>query len=249
MTKVPIRSFNCGEEMQFKNEYNDDFSVSSENQPHVKEGDGDELNYLLSYAMNLFYHHDYRTLKEVADKILSFDYRNIRGCLYKSFSEFFDLFDQYELEVIRRWNEVVKPIVKNSEIVIPDVDFFNEPSDFDFINDTNRYLEYVVSLEDLSKKLHQISEVTELLREEEIIQELIIERLVFLDHKILAIVNQEAERAQMPTSKVTFNSLKSLYVDKYEEIIAKRDQILNLSEKEFSFGKQCDPILRTNIKK
>lgn len=238
MSKVPIRISNFGEEMHFRNEYNDDFRVSSENQPHAKNGDGDELSNLLSYAMNLFYHHDYRILNEVADKILSFDYRNIRGCLYKSFSEFFDQFDQYEFEVIRRWNEVAKPIVENAEIIIPDEDFFNDPSNFDFINDINRYLEYLSSLEDISKKLHQISEVTELLREEEIIRELIIERLVFLDQKISTTVNQEAEIAQLPNPKVMFNSLKRLYVDKYEEIVAKREQMLNLSEKEFSFGNQ-----------
>jgi hypothetical protein len=236
MMKVPVRISNFGEEKHFRNENDFDFSVSDENQPRVKSGDGDELSNLLSYAMNLFYHHDYRSLKEVADRILSFDYRNIRGCLYKSFSEFFDQFDQYEFEVIRRWNEDTRPIMENA--VIPDEDFFNDASSFDFINDINRYLEYVVSLEDLSKKLHQISEVTELLREEEMIQELIIERLVFLDQRISVTVNQEAERAQLPHSKVVFNSLKRLYVDKYEEIIAKREQILSLSEKEFCIGRK-----------
>jgi hypothetical protein len=237
MKKVPIRSSNFNEEIQFGNENRDDFTLPDENEPRAKTIDSDELSNLLSDAMNLFYHHEYRTLKDVANRILMYDYRNIRGCLYKSFSEFFDQFDQYEFEVVKRWNEVAKPVVENQEIIITEEDVFNDPTNFDFINDANRYLEYVESLEELSKELHQLSEITELLREEELIQELIIERIVFLDQRISVTISQKEEIARLPVSKVTFTSLKRLYIDKYEEIIAKRDQMLNLSEKEFNYVK------------
>ena len=238
MKKVPIRSSNFGEEIHFRNANSDDFDVFDENESVVRNSDSDELSNLLSYAMNLFYHHEYRTLKEVSNKILSFDNRNIRGWLYKSFSEFFDQFDQYEFEIIKQWAEVAKPIVENAGKIIKNEDVFNILANFEFINDANRYLEYVESLENLSKELNQLFEITELQREEEIIKELIIERLVFLDQRISVAINQETEIARFPASKVTFNNLKRLYVDKYEEIIAKRDQILNLSEKEFCYVKK-----------
>jgi len=236
--KVPIRSSNFSEEIRFRNSNSDDFNVFDENESVVRNRDSDELSNLLSYAMNLFYHHEYRALKEVSNKILSFDNRNIRGWLYRSFSEFFDQFDQYEFEVIKQWTEVTKPIVENAGEIIQNEDVFNILENFEFINDANRYLEYVESLENLSKELHQLFEITELQREEEIIQELIIERLVFLDQRISVSINQEIEIARFPTSKVSFINLKKLYADKYEKIIAKKDQILNLSEKEFCYVKK-----------
>gem|GEM_PF-2267074 len=238
MIKVPIRSSNFSEEIRFRNSNSDDFNVFDENESVVRNRDSDELSNLLSYAMNLFYHHEYRALKEVSNKILSFDNRNIRAWLYRSFSEFFDQFDQYEFEVIKQWTEVTKPIVENAGEIIQNEDVFNILENFEFINDANRYLEYVESLENLSKELHQLFEITELQREEEIIQELIIERLVFLDQRISVSINQEIEIARFPTSKVSFINLKKLYVDKYEKIIAKKDQILNLSEKEFCYVKK-----------
>jgi len=238
MIKVPIRSSNFGEEIRWRNANSDDFDVFDENESVVKICDSDELSNLLSYAMNLFYHHEYRALKEVSNKILSLDNRNIRGWLYKSFSEFFDQFDQYEFEIISQWAEVAKPIVENAGKMIQNENVFNILPNFDFVNDANRYLEYVESLENLSKELHQLFEITELQREEEIIRELIIERLVFLDQRISVAINQETEIARFSTYKVTFNNLKRLYVDKYEEIIAKRDQIHNLSEKEFRYVKK-----------
>jgi len=238
MIKIPIRSSNFREEIHLRNANSDDFDVFNENESVVRNSDSDELSNLLSYAMNLFYHHEYRALKEVSNTILSFDNRNIRGWLYKSFSEFFDQFDQYEFEVIRQWTEVTKPIIENTGKILQNEDVFNILANFEFINDANRYLEYVESLENLSKELHQVFEITELQREEEIIRELIIERLVFLDQKISVAINQESEISRFPTSKVKFNNLKRLYVDKYEEIIAKRDQILNLTEKEFSYVKK-----------
>lgn len=236
MSKNSLRSSNFAEEIHFKSAFDDDVRVPDGKLASVREEDNDELSNLLSYAMNLFYHHDYLTLKEVADKILVFDYRNIRGCLYKSFIDFFEQFDQYERETSALWNKT-EQTKEESGVQAKPKEIFWEQSNFDFINDTNRYLEYLESLENLSKQLHEISEITELIREEEIVQELIIERLVFLDQKISISVNEIVETDQIPTIAITFNYLKRLYSDKYDEIMGRKDQIMMLSEKEYCGGK------------
>jgi len=236
MLKVPIRILNFAEEIHFEDSSECVFVESDEKESFASQVDADELSNLLSYAMNLFYHHDYQSLKVVSDKILSVDYRNIRACLYKVFSEFFDQFERYERETVERWN-VVGPI-DGEGAGMREEECLNELTNDDFINDINRYLEYMESLENLSKKLYEISEITELLREEEIVQEVIIERLAFIDQKIAESLKQDSLIAQSIVKNKSLDYLKRLYADKYEQIIAKRDQLLNLSEKEFCYSRQ-----------
>jgi len=235
MVKVPIRSSNFGEEIHFGELTEDAFLESDEQESFANQVDADELSNLLSHAMNLFYHHDYQSLKVVSDKILSVDCRNIRACLYKSFSEFFDQFEKYERETVERWKEVGP--MDDDVASMTEAECLSKFADDDFINDINRYLEYMESLENLSKKLYEISEITELLREEEIVQEVIIERLVFIDQKIAESLNKDALIAQSLAQKKSLDYLKRMYADKYEQIIAKRGRLLSLSEKEYRHRK------------
>ncbi|MGB7593943.1 MAG: hypothetical protein WBL80_00080, partial [Erysipelotrichaceae bacterium] len=139
MVKVPIRSSNFGNEIHFEDPTEDTFLESDEKEAFDSQVDVDELSNLLSYAMNLFYHHDYQSLKVISDKILSIDYRNIRACLYKAFSEFFDQFEQYERETAERWNVVGS--IDDEAAGMREAECLNELTNDDFINDINRYLE------------------------------------------------------------------------------------------------------------